>query len=116
MSEPEQPVWAHSAYPEPVVTGSHNGSSLGGFFSGVVWVIVVPGLLLTLVNVVAPDDTLIGAIAACALALAVPIALLFPGRTRRFGGYMLIGMTVTVIVLAGVLAAFVALLMAGDGS
>jgi hypothetical protein len=111
MSDP-QPVWAQPGY----LPGASTGTSLGGFFAGVVWLIVVPGLLLTLLNTLAPDDTTAGLLFAGMLAVTVPIALLFPGRTRRFAMYMLIGIGVTAIVVAGVVVAFVAMLTTGEGS
>jgi hypothetical protein len=106
----------HPGYPPPNNSGSKLGLSLGGFFAGVAWIIIVPGLLLTLVNTLAPNDTGAGFLAAGLIALAAPIALLFSGKTRRFGAFMLIGMAVTMIVVAGVCVAFIALLMAGESS
>jgi len=67
-------------------------------------VIVVPGLFVAILTWLFDDHTAEDLFPFVLVMLAVPIALLLPHRTRRFGTYMLIGMLVTLLVVAGVTA------------
>jgi len=47
--------------------------------------------------------------------LAIPIALMVPRRTRRFGRYLLLGMVVTAVVVLGVAALVLWLMVTYQG-
>lgn len=79
-------------------------ASLAGFFTGLVFVVVVPGayaaLLASMVDTESAEDLFPFVL----VALAVPIALLVHPHTRRFGRYMLLGIVSTALVVGGVAA------------
>jgi len=79
-------------------------ASLAGFFTGLVFVVVVPGayaaLLASIMDTEAAEDLFPFVL----VALAVPIALLVHPHTRRFGRYMLLGILSTALVVGGVAA------------
>lgn len=89
-------------------------AALAGFFTGLVFVVVVPGayaaLLAALLDYEAAEELFPFVI----VALAVPIGLLVHPRTRRFGRYMLFGMVSTALVVGGV-AALVLWFLVGRG-
>ena len=88
--------WWHRDH--PTVT------ALTGFFTGLAFVIVVPGLFATILNLLVNYHTAENLFPFVLVMLAVPIGLLVGHRTRRFGIYMVIGMLVTLLVVAGVTA------------
>lgn len=92
----EQPSWCHRDHPV--------FAALAGFFTGLVFVIVVPGayagILATLVDTESAEDLFPFVL----VSLAIPIALLVHPRTRRFGRYMLLGIVSTALVVGGVAA------------
>ena len=94
--EADQPSWWHRDHPV--------FAALAGFFTGLVFVIVVPGayagILATLVDTESAEDLFPFVL----VSLAVPIALLVHPRTRRFGRYMLLGIVSTALVVGGVAA------------
>lgn len=102
LPEPEggpaerQPDWWHRDHP--------TFTALTGFFTGLVFVIVVPGLFGAILHWVFDDNTAEDMFPFVLIMLAVPIALLVGRHTRRFGTYMAIGMVVTALVIAGVTA------------
>jgi len=114
---PEQPPnWGHgqSPYsPDGSTGGSKVGLSVGGFFTGVAWVVIVPALLAAVIGAIL-NNAQPAFIAAGVLSVLPPIVLLFIPKARRFGAFWLMGMAVTAIVLAGVCAAFIALLYASE--
>ena len=91
-----QPDWWHRDHP--------TFASLTGFFTGLVSVVLVPGLFIALLHVLVDDDTAEELFPFVLVMLAVPIGLVIAPRTRRFGIYMLIGITVTALVVGGVAA------------
>jgi hypothetical protein len=93
-SEDRQPDWWHRDHPP--------FASLSGFFTGLAFVILVPGLFIALLHVLFDDDTAEGLFPFVLVTLAVPIGLVIAPRTRRFGLYMLIGVVATALVVAGV--------------
>lgn len=105
----------HPGHP-PQSSSARVGLSMGAFFAGVLYVIVVPGVMVTVGSTLWPEYATPGLIFTGLVTLTPPIALLVPSRTRRFAAYMLVGMAVTLIVLAGVAVAFIALLTSGEGS
>ncbi|WP_028645859.1 hypothetical protein [Nocardioides sp. URHA0020] len=91
-----QPDWWHRDHP--------TFTSLTGFFTGLAFVVLVPGLFVALLHVLVADDTAEDLFPFVLVTLAVPIGLIIAPRTRRFGLYMLIGLTVTALVVGGVAA------------
>lgn len=79
-------------------------ASLAGFFTGLVFVVVVPGAYAALLSAVLDYESAEELFPFVLVALAVPIALLVHPRTRRFGRYMLLGMVSTALVVGGVAA------------
>lgn len=96
QAEQEQPSRWHRDHPV--------FAALAGFFTGLVFVIVVPGayagILATLVDTESAEDLFPFVL----VSLAIPIALLVHPRTRRFGRYMLLGIVSTALVVGGVAA------------
>jgi hypothetical protein len=100
-SAPE-PSWWHRSHP--------TFAGLVGFFTGVAYVIVVPGGYAALLSLLLSDDSARRLFPLGLLALVVPVALLLPRRTRRFAQFMLLGVVSTVLVI-GVTAALVVWVM-----
>lgn len=96
-SAPE-PSWWHRSHP--------TFAGLVGFFSGVAYVIVVPGIFAAVLRLFLSDSTAQRLFPLIALVLVVPLGLLVPRRTRRFAQFMLLGVVLTAVVI-GVTAALV---------
>src|SRR4051794_31027716 len=96
-SAPE-PSWWHRSHP--------TFAGLVGFFSGVAYVIVVPGVFAALLRLVLGDSTAQRLFPLLALLLIIPLALLVPRKTRRFAVFMLLGVVTTALVI-GLSAALV---------
>ncbi|HYF72972.1 MAG TPA: hypothetical protein VD864_09125, partial [Nocardioides sp.] len=79
-------------------------TSLTGFFTGLAFVIVVPGLFAAILGWIFDYNTAEDLFPLVLVTLAVPIGLVIAPRTRRFGRYMLIGMAITALVVGGVSA------------
>jgi hypothetical protein len=92
------PDWWHRSHP--------TFASLVGFFSGVAYVIVVPGIYATLLGLLLSDSVAQRLFPLIALALLVPVVLLVPRKTRRFAQFMLLGVVTTAVVV-GLTAALV---------
>jgi len=90
----EQPDWWHRDHP--------TFTALAGFFSGMLFVTVVPGGFAALLRLVFDHDTAEELFPFVLVTLVVPIALLAVPRTRRFGKYFLLGMVLTALVVLGV--------------
>lgn len=93
-----EPSWWHRSHP--------TFAGLVGFFSGVAYVIVVPGLYAAVLSVVLGDTTAQRLFPLVAVALVVPVAMLVPRKTRRFAQFMLLGVVLTAVVI-GLTAALV---------
>jgi hypothetical protein len=91
-----QPDWWHRDHP--------TFTALTGFFTGLVFVILVPGLVAGLLHLLADDDTAESLFPLVLISLVVPLGLVGVPRTRRFGLYMVIGMVATALVVVGVAA------------
>lgn len=96
-SAPE-PSWWHRSHP--------TFAGLVGFFSGVAYVIVVPGIFAAVLRLFLSDSTAQRLFPLIGFALVVPLALLVPRKTRRFAQFMLLGVVLTAVVI-GVTAALV---------
>jgi hypothetical protein len=93
-----EPSWWHRSHP--------TFAGLVGFFSGVAYVIVVPGVYAALLGVLLSDSSAQRLFPLIALALIVPLVLLIPRKTRRFAQFMLLGVVTTALVI-GLTAALV---------
>lgn len=91
-----QPDWWHRDHP--------TFTALTGFFTGLVFVIVLPGIYAAILGAIFDYDTAEGLFPFVLVILAVPLGLVIAKRTRRFGRYMLIGGASTLLVVAGVTA------------
>jgi hypothetical protein len=96
-SAPE-PSWWHRSHP--------TFAGLVGFFTGVAYVIVVPGIYAALLGLLLSDSSARRLFPLIVFALAVPLALLIPRKTRRFAQFMLLGVVTTALVI-GLTAALV---------
>jgi hypothetical protein len=94
----DEPNWWHRSHP--------TFAGVAGFFTGIVFVILVPGVYATLLNAFLGETTAERLFPYVLIALLVPIGLLVPRRTRRFAQLMLVGIVATVLVI-GVTAALV---------
>ena len=90
------PDWWHRDHP--------TFTAITGFFTGLAFVIVVPGLFAAILNWIFPYHTAEDLYPFVLVTLAVPIGLVIVRRTRRFGIYMMIGMVSTALVVVGVAA------------
>jgi hypothetical protein len=90
--EPEpEPNWWHRSHP--------TFAGLVGFFTGVAYVIVVPGVYAALLGLLLSDSSAARLFPLIALALIVPLILLIPRKTRRFAQFMLLGVVATALVI-----------------
>ena len=101
-----QPDWWHRDHP--------TFTALTGFFTGLAYVVLVPAAFVALLHLVVDDEATNDLFPLVLLALGVPIGLMAWSRTRRFGGYMLAGVVVTGLVVAGVAALVVWLMVQRD--
>ena len=77
-------------------------TALTGFFTGIMYVVLVPAAFVGLLHLVVDDETTNDLFPLVLLSLGLPIGLMSSHRTRRFGGYLLLGMAVTAVVVLGV--------------
>jgi hypothetical protein len=91
-----QPDWWHRDHP--------TFTAITGFFTGLAYVIVVPGLFAAILHWFFDDHTAEDLYPFVLVSLAVPLGLAIAPRTRRFGRYMLIGVVATALVVIGVAA------------
>jgi heme/copper-type cytochrome/quinol oxidase subunit 4 len=97
-----EPNWWHRSHP--------TFAGLVGFFTGVAYVIIVPGVYAALLGLLLSDATARRLFPLVAVALVVPLAMLVPRKTRRFAQFMLLGVVSTAVVI-GVTAALVIWIM-----
>jgi energy-coupling factor transporter transmembrane protein EcfT len=86
-----EPSWWHRSHP--------TFAGLVGFFTGVAYVIVVPGVYAALLGLLLSDSSAARLFPLIALALIVPLILLIPRKTRRFAQFMLLGVVATALVI-----------------
>ena len=77
-------------------------TALAGFFTGMLFVTLVPGGFVGMLRLLFAYDTAEELFPLVLISLIVPVALLIAPRTRRFGVYMIIGMALTALVVLGV--------------
>jgi hypothetical protein len=102
-----RPDWFHREHPVFF--------PLAGFFTGMLYIILVPGIYTAVLAALVNDERAEELFPFVALAFVVPIALLVPRRTRRFGRYMLFGTLATIVVVVGVGAVVLWYLLRRDG-
>src|SRR3954470_22973893 len=103
---PEQ-NWGQSSHP--------TFAGLVGFFSGVAYVIIVPGVYAAFLRLLLSDSTAQRLFSLIALALVVPLALLIRRKTRRFAQFMLLGVVTTAVVIGLTAAVVIWVLVKLDG-
>jgi hypothetical protein len=87
------PSWWHRSHP--------TFAGLMGFFTGVAFVIVVPGAYAGILSATVSEKTAQKLFPLVLVALIVPIAMLVPRKTRRFAQMMLLGLVATALVIIG---------------
>ena len=89
-----QPSWWHRDHP--------TFAALSGFFTGLLFVALVPAAFYGVLSLVVDNDRAEDLFPFVLVTLVVPIGLVASQRTRRFGTYFWIGMVLTAIVVVGV--------------
>lgn len=102
-----EPSWWHRSHP--------TFAGLVGFFTGVAFVIVVPGIYAALLSLILGDTTAQRLFPLVAVAVLVPLGLLIPRKTRRFAEFMLLGVVLTVVVVAVTTAVVIWVLVKTQG-
>lgn len=102
-----EPSWWHRSHP--------TFAGLVGFYVGVAYVIVVPGVYAAILSLLLSDSTARRLFPLIAVALVVPLALLIPRRTRRFAQFMLLGVLSTALVIAITAALVIWVMVQVDG-
>jgi hypothetical protein len=90
------PGWWHRSHP--------TFASLTGFYGGMLFIILVPGLWGGITAWLFGQSRAESLFAWVLVTLVVPAALLVPRKTRRFAIYLWIGIVTTAIVVVGVAA------------
>jgi hypothetical protein len=107
-SEPaSEPSWWHRSHP--------TFAGLVGFFTGVAYVIVVPGIYAALLGLLLSDSSAQRLFPLIAVALVVPLILLVPRKTRRFAQFMLLGVVATALVIGLTTALVIWVMVKVDG-
>jgi hypothetical protein len=88
---PAEPNWWNRSHP--------TFAGLVGFFAGVAFVIVVPGVYAAVLSLLLGDTTAQRLFPFVLIALVVPLAMLVPRKTRRFAHFMLLGVLLTAVVI-----------------
>ncbi len=101
------PDWWHRDHPTFI--------ALTGFFTGMLFVTVVPGGFIGLLRLLFHYETAEELFPLVAVALVVPAVLVAIPRTRRFGVYMVIGMVLTAAVVLGVTSLVLYFMIRADG-
>jgi len=89
-----EPNWWHRDHP--------TFASLAGFYTGLVFAIVVPGLYVGILTWLLGQSRAEDLFPLLLVTLVVPLLLVLNHRTRRFGAYMWLGIVSTVVVVLGV--------------
>jgi hypothetical protein len=102
-----QPDWWHRDHP--------TFTALSGFFTGMLFVTLIPGGFAGVLRLLFEYDTAEELFPFVLLTLVVPITLLAVPRSRRFGIYMVIGMALTALVVLGVASLVLYFMVRYDG-
>jgi 4-amino-4-deoxy-L-arabinose transferase-like glycosyltransferase len=104
----DRPVdWWHRDHP--------TFTALAGFFSGMLFVTVIPGVFVAALRLLFEYETAEDLFPLVLLTLVVPIVLLAVPRTRRFGTYLVLGMVLTALVVLGVASLVLYFMVRVDG-
>lgn len=83
--------------------GSHpTFAALTGFYAGLLYIILVPGIAGAILTWVFGQDKAEDYFPWVLLTLVVPLAMLVPRKTRRFAEFVWLGIVSTVVVVVGV--------------
>jgi uncharacterized membrane protein YdbT with pleckstrin-like domain len=96
VGDARPPSWWHRDHP--------TFAALSGFFTGLLFVALVPAAFYGVLSLVVDNDRAEDLFPFVLVTLVVPIGLVASQRTRRFGTYFWIGMILTAIVVVGVSA------------
>jgi hypothetical protein len=88
------PSWWHRDHP--------TFSALTGFFTGLLFVALVPAVYVAVLSLVFDNDRVEELFPFVLVTLVVPLALVMNRRTRRYGTYFWIGIVLTAVVVIGV--------------
>lgn len=89
--------------------------ALAGFFSGMLFVTVIPGAFVAILRLLFKYETAEDLFPFVLVTLVVPVVLLVMPRTRRFGKYLLLGMVLTALVVLGVASLVLYFMVRVDG-
>jgi CDP-diglyceride synthetase len=101
-----QPSWWHRDHP--------TFSALSGFFTGLLFVLLVPALFVGILSLLFDNNRVEELFPLVLVTLIVPLGLVLSSRSRRFGTYMWIGLVTTAIVVVGVGALVLYVLVNGQ--
>ncbi|WP_206051553.1 hypothetical protein [Nocardioides ferulae] len=93
----QPPDWWHRDHP--------TFTPLSGFFTGLLFILLVPGTYAAVLGALFDTDTAESLFPFVLVTLAVPVTLVVVPRTRTFGRYMALGVVATALVVGGVAAA-----------
>jgi hypothetical protein len=86
------PSWWHRSHP--------TFAGLVGFFVGVAYVVIVPGVYAALLGLLVSESTAKQLFPLVLVALVIPLVMLVSRKTRRFAEFMFLGIVSTVVVVA----------------
>jgi hypothetical protein len=92
--ETRGPSWWHRGHP--------TFAALSGFFTGLLFVALVPAAFFGILSVLFDNERAENLFPFVLVTLVVPLALVAARRTRRYGTYFWIGMVLTAVVVVGV--------------
>jgi hypothetical protein len=90
----DPPDWWHRDHP--------TFAALSGFFTGLLFVLVLPALFVGVLSLVFDSGRAQELFPLVLVTLVVPLYLVISHRFRRFGTYMWIGIVCTALVVGGV--------------
>ena len=102
----ERPHWWRRDHP--------TFSALSGFFSGLLFVLLIPAVFVGALSLVFDYDQVEELFPLVLVTLVVPLVLVLSPRSRRFGTYMWVGIITTAIVVGGVGALVLYVLVNGQ--
>jgi hypothetical protein len=101
-----RPSWWHRDHP--------TFSALSGFFSGLLFVLLVPAAFAGILSLAFSNQRVQELFPLVLVTLVVPLGLVLSPRTRRFGFYMWVGIVSTAVVVGGVAALVLYVLVNGE--
>src|SRR5687768_14299733 len=102
----DQPDWWHRDHP--------TFSALSGFFTGLLFVLLVPAAFVGILSLMFDYDRVEELFPLVLVTLVGPLVLVLSPRSRRFGTYMWLGIVTTAIVVVGVGALVLYVLVNGE--